>query len=165
MFVFTFNKQGIKKVLVVAACLALLAVSAYTVSTAISNAKTKSANASSDIKVATTTDMQVFLAGYGVEIDVETGKVEQGKVPRKFDESFTAFNSVIVQGGFDLAKYKNKKIEKWSFEAPSHNNADKKAYAVVLVYKQKVIGSYLITKPGGEVMPLAKQTMDYQLEE
>ena len=41
------------------------------------------------------------------------------KIPRKWDDSFSAFNGVVQQSGMDLARYKGKTVEKWTALIPA----------------------------------------------
>lgn len=162
MFVFTMNKNGLKKAAVVVGCAALLVLSAVVVSGAVKkgDAKTTALTGTSDtakpgkIKVKTTDDMVTYLVSMGVEADISTAKVDKVKVPKKWDDSFVAFNEVIKQSGLDLSKYKGKTVEKWDFVAPNKSTETDTVSAILLVYKKQVIGAYLIGRPSGEVSAL-----------
>lgn len=155
----TLNKKGIKKAVVAIGCAALVTVSALTVGGFITGKKAEktAASAPEPVKVESTSDMVSYLLGYGAQVDISSAKLEKARIPKKFDESFVAFNGVIKQSGGDLEKYKNKKIEKWSFTAPTRSVNDQTAEAVLLLYKDKVIGTYVILQPSGEVEPLVLQ--------
>ena len=65
----------------------------------------------------------------------------------------------------DLARYKGKTVEKWSALLPAASNGETSRYGVLLVYKKKAVGAYLLEKPSGTVLglqdaqnELAKQT-------
>lgn len=166
VFVMTLNKKGLKKAVVAIGCAALVTVSALTVGGLITGKKIdKTAAAQESGKVESTSDMVTYLLGYGTEVDIASAKLEKARIPKKFDESFVAFNEVIKQSGGDLEKYRNKKIEKWSFTAPGRSAGDQTAQAVLLVYKDKVIGTYILLQPSGEVQPLAAATSAQVLEE
>ena len=87
------------------------------------------------------------------------------KIPRRWDDSFSAFNGVVQQSGMDLARYKGKTVEKWSALLPAASSGETSRYGVLLVYKKKAVGAYLLEKPSGTVLglqdaqnELAKQT-------
>ena len=120
----------------------------------------RAAEAAADGKtVKSAEDMVNFLLGYGVEADVSTAQVLQVTIPKKFDESFKAFNEVIQDCGMDLTGYKGKLVEKWVLQCPNRTVEDQTAYAVLLVRNARVIGGYLLYQPSGEVLSL-KQTLD-----
>ena len=61
--------------------------------------------------------------------------------------------------------YKGKTVEKWSALLPAASNGETSRYGVLLVYKKKAVGAYLLEKPSGTVLglqdaqnELAKQT-------
>lgn len=159
MFVFTMHKRGLKKAAVVVGCAALLALSAAAVGRfAFGEAAPTGLFGGSDaIELDSTSDMAEYLGGLGVEVDLSSAKVDKVKIPKSWDASFEAFNEVVRQGGLDLAKYKNKTVEKWDFVSPNKSTADQTVSAILLVYKEKLIGAYLIARPSGDVQPLLGQ--------
>ena len=77
------------------------------------------------------------------------------KVPKKWDDSFSAFNEVVAQSGLELTKLKGKTVEKWLAELPALSTGEQTVYGVLLVYNQKAVGAYLLEKPSGNVTGLA----------
>ena len=76
------------------------------------------------------------------------------KIPRKWDDSFSAFNGVVQQSGMDLTRYKGKTVEKWTALLPAASKGESSSYGVLLVYKKKAVGAYLLEKPSGIVTGL-----------
>ena len=76
-------------------------------------------------------------------------RVRDGPVQR-----FTAFNQVVQESGLDLGSYKGKTVEKWTLLCPQLSTGDEDTYCVLLVYKTKPVGAYLLEKPSGEVSGL-----------
>ena len=110
-------------------------------------------------------DIQTWFTGYGLEVDGASITADKVKIPRRWDDSFSAFNGVVQQSGMDLARYKGKTVEKWSALLPAASNGETSRYGVLLVYKKKAVGAYLLEKPSGTVLglqdaqnELAKQT-------
>lgn len=153
MFFFTLHKNGIKKIAVAALCVAILTGSAIGISAIFSSDKSKEAATDmfTDKKVSGIEDISAFLANYNIICDPATSEVLSVKIPRKWDDSFRAFNEVIRESGLDLSKFKGKKVDKWVVLAPTLCSDTEKTSGVVLVYKGKAIGAYLIAKPSGEV--------------
>ena len=75
-------------------------------------------------------------------------------IPKKWDDSFTAFNQVVGESGLTLAVYKGKTVEKWTVLCPARSDGATDTYCVLLVYKAKPVGAYLLEKPSGEVSGL-----------
>ena len=110
-------------------------------------------------------DIQTWFTGYGLEVDGASITADKVKIPRRWDDSFSAFNGVVQQSGMDLARYKGKTVEKWSALLPAASSGETSRYGVLLVYKKKAVGAYLLEKPSGTVLglqdaqnELAKQT-------
>ena len=93
-------------------------------------------------------DLQTFLAGYGLRWTHQR-RGDRLKIPRKWDESFQAFNDVVKQSGFELTKCKNKEVDKWVVPVPDQSTEELTTYAVVLVYQNEPRGAYLLQKPLG----------------
>ena len=104
--------------------------------------------------VETTQDIGTYFTGYGFETDLSSAAVDKVKIPKKWDDSFTAFNQVVQESGLDLGSYKGKTVEQWTLLCPQLSTGDEDTYCVLLVYKTKPVGAYLLEKPSGEVSGL-----------
>ena len=107
------------------------------------------------MKIEGTDDIQAFFKAVGLEVDLATATVDKVKIPKSWDESFSAFNTVVKESGFDLADSKGKTVEKWLVECPARSGGDTTCQCVLLVYKEKPVGAYLLNEPSGEVLGLA----------
>ena len=163
MFLFTVTKPGLRQ----AGALALCAVCLCgTVAAAVHfSGDAVAAAAPVTATVETTQDIGTYFTGYGFETDLSSAAVDKVKIPKKWDDSFTAFNQVVQESGLDLGSYKGKTVEKWSALLPAASNGETSRYGVLLVYKKKAVGAYLLEKPSGTVLglqdaqnELAKQT-------
>lgn len=164
MFVVTLKKAGLKKVGVGVLCCALVVFSAV-LGRYISGRSVMAAAAASGNKIESAQDIQTWFTGYGLDVDAATIAADKVKIPRRWDDSFSAFNGVVQQSGMDLARYKGKTVEKWSALLPAASSGETSRYGVLLVYKKKAVGAYLLEKPSGTVLglqdaqnELAKQT-------
>ena len=158
MFVVTVHKNNWRRFFAMLGCAVVLSGVFLGINGLADGAR--AAEAAADGKtVKSAEDMANFLLGYGVEADVSTAQVLQVTIPKKFDESFKAFNEVIQDCGMDLTGYKGKLVEKWVLQCPNRTVEDQTAYAVLLVRNARVIGGYLLYQPSGEVLSL-KQTLD-----
>ena len=153
MFVVTLKKAGLKKVGVGVICCALVVFSAV-LGRYISGRSVMAAAAASGNKIESAQDIQTWFTGYGLDVDAATIAADKVKIPRKWDDSFSAFNGVVQQSGMDLARYKGKTVEKWTALIPAASNGDASRYGVLLVYKKKAVGAYLLERPSGVVVGL-----------
>ena len=163
MFVVTLSKTSLKKLGAGAACCALVVFSAM-LGRFIS---TRTVAVAAPVnRIESAQDIQTWFTGYGLDVDGASITADKVKIPRKWDDSFSAFNGVVQQSGMDLARYKGKTVEKWSaLLCPARSDGATDTYCVLLVYKAKPVGAYLLEKPSGTVLglqdaqnELAKQT-------
>lgn len=149
MFVVTLSKTNLKKAGIGVMCCALVAFSA--VLGRYISSRTVSVSASAN-KIESAQDIQTWFTGYGVDVDGASITADKVKIPRKWDDSFSAFNGVVQQSGMDLAKYKGKTVEKWTALIPAASDGENSRYGVLLVYKNKAVGAYLLERPSGTVV-------------
>lgn len=151
MFVVTLSKTSLKKLGLGMMCCALVVCSAL-LGRYIS---TRSVMASASVnKIESAQDIQTWFTGYGLDVDGASITADKVKIPRKWDDSFSAFNSVVQQSGMDLARYKGKTVEKWVALIPAASSGETSRYGVLLVYRKKVVGAYLLERPSGAVVGL-----------
>ena len=152
MFLFTVTKPGLRQ----AGALALCAVCLCgTVAAAVhfsGGAVTASAAAVPGIE--TTQDIGTYFTGYGFDTDLASAAVDKVKIPKKWDDSFAAFNQIVQESGLDLADYKGKTVEKWTALIPAASSGETSRYGVLLVYRKKAVGAYLLERPSGVVVGL-----------
>ncbi len=161
MFVVTLNQTSLKKFGLGVACCALVVFSAM-LGRYIS---TRTAPVAASVnKIESAQDIQTWFTGYGLDVDGATITADKVKIPRKWDDSFSAFNSVVQQSGMDLTRYKGKTVEKWTALIPAASRGEASSYGVLLVYRKKAVGAYLLEKPSGTVTGLkdAQTTMAVQ---
>ena len=156
MFLFTVTKPGLRQAGALALCAVCLA---GTVTAAVRLAgKSVTASATVQTTIENTQDIGTYFTGYGFEVDLSTAAVDKVKIPKKWDDSFAAFNQIVQESGLDLADYKGKTVEKWTVLCPQLSTGDHDTYCVLLVYKAKPVGAYLLEKPSGEVSGLITAT-------
>lgn len=151
MFVVTLNKTSLKKVGAGALCCALVIFSAF-LGRYISTRTVAAAAGMNRIESAQ--DIQTWFTGYGLDVDGTSITADKVKIPRKWDDSFSAFNGVVQQSGMDLTRYKGKTVEKWTALIPAASSGETSRYGVLLVYRKKAVGAYLLEKPSGTVIGL-----------
>lgn len=149
MFVVTLNRTRLRHIGVGVMCCAVVVCSAL-LGRYISSQTIETAAGTSS-KIESAQDIQTWFTGYGIEVDGASITADKVKIPRKWDDSFAAFNEVVGQSGMDLSNYKGKTVEKWQALIPSASSGEESRYGVLLVYKKKAIGAYLLSKPSGVV--------------
>ena len=153
MFVVTLSKTSLKKAGLGVACCALVVFSAM-LGRFISTRTVAASAAAKTNKIESAQDIQTWFTGYGMDVDCTSITADKVKIPRRWDDSFSAFNGVVQQSGMDLARCKGKTVEKWTALIPAASSGETSRYGVLLVYKKKAVGAYLLEKPSGTVMGL-----------
>ena len=125
MFVVTLSKTSLKKLGLGAMCCALVVGSAL-LGRFISN-RTVAVSAAVN-KIESAQDIQTWFTGYGLDVDGASITADKVKIPRKWDDSFSAFNGVVQQSGMDLARYKGKTVEKWTALIPAASSGETSRY-------------------------------------
>ena len=165
MFVFTMGKSALRRAGAALLCMACIA-GTLTVAGRLTGGKVE-ASTSVPAEITSTQEIADFFTGFGLEVDQSTAAVDKVKIPRRWDDDFKAFNTVVAESGLSLEKVKGKKVEKWTVLCPGASSGDKTASCVLLLYKKKPVGAYLLSQPGGEVTGLsqAQQTAALLAEE
>ena len=151
MFVITLSRTSLKKLGLGAMCCALVVCSAL-LGRYIST-RTVTAAASVN-KIESAQDIQTWFTGYGLEVDgASIYKRSAQKDPPSFGH-FSAFNGVVQQSGMDLTRCKGKTVEKWTALIPAASSGETSRYGVLLVWRKKAVGAYLLERPSGVVVGL-----------
>ena len=153
MFLFTLTKPRLRRAGALALCTACLA-GTVTAAVHFAGSAAPTAAAAGTTVIETTQDIAGYFTGYGFEVDLATAAVDKVKVPKKWDDSFAAFDQVVGESGLSLAACKGKTVEKWTALCPQLSDGENDTYCVLLVYKTRPVGAYLLAKPSGAVTGL-----------
>jgi hypothetical protein len=154
MFLFTVTKPGLRQAGALTMCAICLAGTVAAGIHFAGRSVATGAEATAQPSISSTQDIAGYFTGYGFSVDLATAAVDKVKIPRKWDDSFSAFNQVVGESGLDLTDYKGRTVEKWTALCPERSDGTTDCYCVLLVYKAKAIGAYLLSKPSGEVTGL-----------
>lgn len=83
-----------------------------------------------------------FLASAGYTVSPEPVRTQEVLIPEEFNEVYLQYNQLQMSQGFDLTKYRGKRVMQYVFEVENYpaENADP-VYATLLLYKNKLIGA------------------------
>lgn len=156
MFVLTFSRKNTGRILAGVMAVAV----AVAAGTGIKNFMLKdeeTVRAGKNTKLSTTQEMVEYILDKGYTVDIQSASVKEVRIPKKFDAEFENFNSKINRtDGLSLEKYKNDKVNKWTFDITDYDVENKTATAVLLIKKDKLVGAYLLEMPDGTAYPLTK---------
>ena len=94
------------------------------------------------IKASTHEERMAFLSQYGWELDEEPVEVQEVIIPSEFDDTYTAYNEIQKDQGFDLAVYAGMRAKRWTYIIKNYSGYENKdcIRVNVLVYDGLVIG-------------------------
>ena len=143
MFVYTFRAQTVKFFSVVgisvAALLILIAFIPTYEPTVVNTLYTQTASVNFN-KIKTNDDRIDFLEQFGWTVSEKPSDEEEVTIPHDFDKIMLSYNEFQRQMGLDLAKYKGKKVMRYTYEITNYPEYEGRVYANLLVYRNKVIG-------------------------
>lgn len=146
MFVFSFKAStlkyiGVMSLSVMAIILTVALVPSHSLSTDFdgSAVQVSAERKTADFKnIKTNEDRISLLNSYGWEVGDEELSSQRVVIPETFDETYASYNELQKKSGFDLKKYRGKEAILYTYEV---TNADEKAFANLLVYKNRVIAA------------------------
>ena len=107
--------------------------------------------------IKTNEDRVNFLASFGWTVVDEPVYEKTFVMPESFDRVMQGYNELQRQQGLDLAKYRKKKVTRYTYEVTNYANDDGKVYANIIVYKDRVIaGDICSSSPDGFVHGLSR---------
>ncbi len=141
MFIYSLKASTLKFFAVVCVALAtLITLIAFIPVSAVDDDVAASANADIDYSgIKTNEDRVNFLAQFGWQVKPEAVASVEVTVPEEFDKIFTAYNELQKRQGLDLARFKKKNVQRYTYEITNYDGYDGTVYANILVYRNKVI--------------------------
>lgn len=143
MFVYTMRAQTLKFFSVVgisvAALLILIAFIPTYEPTVVNTLYTQTANVNFN-KIKTNDDRIDFLEQFGWTVTERPSDEQEVTIPQEFDKILLSYNEFQRQMGLDLAKYKGKKVMRYTYEITNYPEYEGRVYANLLIYRNKVIG-------------------------
>ena len=100
-------------------------------------------------KIKTNEDRRAFLSAFGYEVSAEPTESVTVTIPSRFDKIYAGYNEIQRAQGFDLSKYKNKEVERYTYTVTNYAGYEGTVYANVLVYRGRVIGGDVCSADSG----------------
>lgn len=139
---FVFSLRANKPKLVAALCI-FVAVLIALVVLLRQNGKPVAKNDGINCKASTSEERTAFLSQFGWKIDEDPVEVAEVIIPSEFNDTYSAYNEIQKNQGFDLETYKGKRAKRWVYEVknyPGYGIDDSCIRATLLVYEGIVIG-------------------------
>lgn len=90
--------------------------------------------------IVTNEDRVGFLKEYGWEVDEQPVEFEEVLIPSEFEDVISEYNDLQKSQGYDLLKYKGKRVMRYSYNVKNYPNVQENVRANLLIYKNTVIG-------------------------
>lgn len=138
MFVYSIKSRQIKLFLLVA-FVVVTAISLFVLSH--ENTDVDNSNKVS-IKASTADERLTFISQFGWEVDEDPIEVCEVIIPAEFDETYTQYNEIQLNQGFDLKTYAGMRAKRWTYSVKNYPGHEGKNYIRInlLVYEGIVIG-------------------------
>jgi hypothetical protein len=142
MFIFTTKVN--KRILAAALVFVGAAVSVFLLASSAKDDVTASSaekvSPPTTVKIENNDDRVNFLTSYGWEVESKPLEFMEIRIPETFNETFEKYNDMQKEQGFDLSKYKNKRVIRYTYRVLNYPTGEEDVCANLLVYKDKVIG-------------------------
>lgn len=94
------------------------------------------------LKASTHEERMAFLSQFGWEIQEDPVEVREVIIPEEFDDTYTAYNEIQKNQGFDLTVYAGMRVKRWTYTVKNYTGYENKEciHANILVYDGLVVG-------------------------
>jgi hypothetical protein len=106
-------------------------------------------------KIRTDEERLAFLASLGWQTTGEVVEEETFILPETFDRVLLGYNEIQKDQGFDLSRYRKKKVTRYTYQVTNYEGYEGTVYANIIMYRNRIIaGDICSADPLGFVRPL-----------
>lgn len=137
MFILSMRADK-KKILIGIACISVVVFSIILLfrGNSITNANAK---AKGNTAAKTNEQRISYLKSFGWEVTEEASEIVEVAIPSEFSDVYKKYNTLQKTQGFDLSKFRGKRVKRYSYTVTNYPNEPKFIVANILVYKDEVI--------------------------
>lgn len=95
--------------------------------------------------IKTNEDRIAYLESYGWKVNPTAIAVEELLIPSEFDATYDEYLALQSSQGFDLTRYKGKKVKRYAYEITNYPTGEQGVQAGLLIYKDTVIGGEVLS--------------------
>lgn len=143
MFVLTFSKRNIKKIVLFVAGVAIVLIVAILMVNGFGEKSSVDVDGRVSTVAQTEEDVLRFISCLGWETDETPVEIRQVVIPEQFDEVYTNYNEIQLSQGFDLRKYAGVSVKRWTYTIRNYPDTapeDDFIRINLLVYDNEIIG-------------------------
>ena len=120
----------------------------------------RAVTASAEVKnIRTNDDRLAYLNGLGWQVSPQPIATEELLIPQELDDSYAAYLKLQSDQGFDLARYRGKRVKRYTYQLTNYPAQDEPVQIALLLYKNRVVGGQIQSASGsflhGLTMPEA----------
>lgn len=145
MFIWTARLRRGKLALGAAAVLLLCGAAAVVGGFLSGDVDAASTGPASPKGVKTNEDRVAYLESYGWQVSPEPVSVEELLIPEEFDETYDQYLALQSGQGFDLTKYRGKRVKRYTYEITNYPSGETGVQANLLLYKTTVVGGEVLS--------------------
>lgn len=142
MFIFTARLTR-KKLAVGIGALGALLIGAIILISGGGSAEASASLSPSPKGVRTAEARIAYLEAHGWKVGAGSEESQEVTIPKEFDGAFEEYNALQKGQGFDLTKYKGRRVTRYIYLIENHPSGRSPVYASILIYKNNVIGGDL----------------------
>jgi hypothetical protein len=143
MFIYTATLTRKKLAIGIGAAGALLIGAIILLTSGSGGAEAAASNHPSPKGVKTAGDRVAFLAAHGWTAVIDSEECQEVVIPKEFDGIFEEYNALQKGQGFNLTRYKGKRVMRYIYQIENHPGGRSPVYASILIYRNTVIGGDL----------------------
>ena len=92
-------------------------------------------------KIKTNEDRIALIKSYGWEVEATPAEEAKVTIPAEFDRVMESYNQIQRQQGFDLSKYRNRDMMRYTYRITNYPDYDGTVYCNLLIYKNRVVAA------------------------
>lgn len=109
----------------------------------------RAVTASAEVKnIRTNDDRLAYLNGLGWQVSPQPIATEELLIPEELDDSYTAYLKLQTDQGFDLARYRGKRVKRYTYQLTNYPSQDEPVQIALLLYKNRVVGGQIQSASG-----------------
>ena len=138
MFVYSVKSKHVKIILLIV----FVVVSCITLTFLSIDSKETAKSGSVSLNAETNEERLQFISQFGWDVDTEPVEVREVIIPTEFDDTYTNYNKIQKEQGFDLLQHTGERAKRWSYTVKNYKGYENKKciMANILVLDGKIIG-------------------------
>lgn len=102
----------------------------------VSNANKKNA---ASVIAETNVQRIAYINSFGWQVSEEACEIVEVAIPQEFNDVYDKYNNIQKEQGFDLSKFKGKRVKRYSYEITNYPNEPDNIRVNMLIYNNQVI--------------------------